>query len=172
MVIDTKRLRIRKFTLEDTDFIIRILNDPDFIRHVVDRGIRTTQEAENYLQEVPLKSYRENGFGFYVVALKTGEEEPETLIGMCGLIKRDFLQSPDIGYAFLPEFRGKGYAREAASAILELARNHFRISRVEAITSKDNFVSRTLLTDLGMTLSGTVIYPESSEELLLFTKEL
>ncbi|OZG72280.1 hypothetical protein BTA51_16200 [Hahella sp. CCB-MM4] len=183
MVFDTERLVVRELTMGDTDFVIDILNDPDFIRNVVDRGVRTKEDAENYLLEGPLKSYRDHGYGLFAVELKPGQKikqgQIETdnkvadkPIGLCGLIKRDFLAAPDIGFAFLPDFRGQGYAKEAAMGTLRLARDELHIPQVMAITSKENVDSMTLLIKLGMKMSGTVTYPGSGEELNLFIKDL
>ncbi len=173
MFFKTERLLVRELTLEDTDFIIDILNDPDFIRNVVDRGIKTTEDAENYLKEGPLKSYRENGFGLYVVETRADVNGQEAKpIGMCGLVKRDFLEAPDIGFAFLPAYRGQGYAKEAAMGTLQLARDNLGIRRVMAITNRDNVDSMTLLIKLGMRLSGTVTFPGTGELLNLFIKDL
>src|SRR5689334_11498954 len=112
----TERLTLRKLTLADAPFIFRLVNDPDFLVYIGDRGVRTLEDAGRYIQNGPLASYERYGHGLYGVALtKTGE-----LIGMSGLLKREQYADVDIGYAFLPEFRGGGYAFESGSTVLRI----------------------------------------------------
>src|SRR5688572_4300133 len=107
-VLETARLRLREFTLEDTPFIIALLNSPGWLQFIGDRNVRTPEQARGYLEHGPFKSYRENGYGLCLVEQK----ESGNPVGMCGVLKRDTLDSPDIGFAFLPGFQGQGYALE------------------------------------------------------------
>ena len=111
-VLETDRLNLRELTQDDAEFIVAQLNDPDFIRNVVDRGVRTIEAARAYIADVPMASYHRHGFGLRLVELK-GAHTP---IGICGLIKRDALDDVDIGFAFLPPYRAQGFALEAATA--------------------------------------------------------
>ena len=158
-ITTTGRLRLREFGFEDAAFVRELLNDPDFITHIADRGVRSTADAERYLAEGPMTSYARHGFGLWLVeALADG-----TPAGMCGLIRREGLSDPDIGYAFLPAFRGAGYAREAARATCSLARSRFGIERLLAIVNPGNAASIRLLQDLGFGDEGTVrLQPEAS----------
>src|SRR5690349_9858902 len=114
-MIETPRLHIRPFSFNDAPFILRLLNEPSFLQHIGDKGVRDLEGAKVYLTNGPMASYARHGHGLMAVVLKaTGEP-----IGMCGLLKRDNLEHPDLGYAFLPEFWSKGYAREAAKATLD-----------------------------------------------------
>ncbi|WP_108446684.1 GNAT family N-acetyltransferase [Halomonas denitrificans] len=151
-VIDTERLTIRHFEHRDADFIVRLLNDPSFIRHIADKGVRTREEAVRYLEHGPMASYRAHGFGLNLVQLK-GEGTP---IGMCGLVKRDELAGPDLGYAFLPAFCGRGYAFEAAAAVLDQGMAAHALEAVLAVTLPDNSRSHRLLNRLGFSATGTV----------------
>lgn len=151
-VTDTERLTLRRFEHGDADFIVRLLNDPSFIRHIADKGIRTREEAVRYLDTGPMASYRARGFGLNLVALK-GEGTP---IGMCGLVKRDELAGPDLGYAFLPAFCGHGYAFEAATAVLEQGMAAHALETVLAVTLPDNARSQRLLERLGFRAKGEV----------------
>lgn len=151
-VTDTERLTIRHFEADDADFIVRLLNDPSFIRHIADKGVRTREEAVRYLESGPMASYRAHGFGLNLVELK-GEGTP---IGMCGLVKRDELEGPDLGYAFLPAFCGQGYAFEAAAAVLEQGMAAHALDTVLAVTLPDNARSHRLLDRLGFRATGTV----------------
>ena len=143
-VLETKRLLLRHFTPDDDAFTLSLVNDPDFVRFVGDRGLRTFRQAREYLLDGPLDSYDKHGFGGYVVQLRDG-----TPVGMCGLLRRDELDAPDLGFAFLAEHRGKGYALESAIAVLEYERATHDLERVLAIVSRDNARSITLLEKLG-----------------------
>jgi RimJ/RimL family protein N-acetyltransferase len=144
-ILQTARLRLRIATLDDTVFYHALVNDPDFIEHIGDRGIRTLDEARAALLAGPIAMQEERGHSLYVVELM----ETETPIGMCGLIKRDTLDEVDIGYAYLPVGRGQGYAFEAAQAVLAYA-PALGLERVLAITSPGNVASNGLLRKLGM----------------------
>lgn len=145
-ILDTKRLHINKLDPTYDRFIYELLNDPGWIRFIGDRGIKTLADAQKYIANGPMESYRVNGFGLYVVKLK-GSEIP---IGISGLIKREGLEDVDIGYAFLPQYRGMGYALEAAVALLEYAHKEIGLKKVVAITNPDNEDSIKLLLNAGM----------------------
>ncbi|MFG0606957.1 GNAT family N-acetyltransferase [Vibrio mimicus] len=152
-VCKTDRLVIRHFELRDSDFIIRLLNEESFIRYIADKNVRTTQEAIHYLTHGPINSYQVNGFGLNMVELKTCG----TPIGMCGVLKRSELDTPDLGYAFLSEHWRKGYAQEAAIAVLQHAFQHYGLEKVLAITLPDNQASNALLRKIGFQPLGTQI---------------
>jgi len=163
MDIRTPRLAMRRFTLDDADFILALVNDPDWIRNIGDRKVRTLDEAREYLVKGPMALYERLGFGLYLVALKqTGER-----IGMCGLVKRAGLDHVDIGFAFLPAWRGKGFAEEAARAVLAHARD-LGLEKVVAIVSPENAPSIRLLERIGMRAAGAVRLPKGEEDVLLF----
>jgi RimJ/RimL family protein N-acetyltransferase len=119
-ILETERTRLREFRLDDTAFIIELLNSPGWIKFIGQRNVKTDEQAADYLRNVPLKSYRAHGFGLWLVEQK----DDRKAIGMCGIIKRDQLENPDIGFAFLPDYAGKGYAFETASATLSFAKDH------------------------------------------------
>ena len=163
-ITTTERLRLREFEFEDAAFVHDLLNDPDFIAHIADRGIRSTADAERYLADGPMTSYARHGFGLWLVETLDGGMPA----GMCGLIRREGLSDPDIGYAFLPAFRGAGYAREAARATCALAGSRFGIERLLAIVNPGNASSIRLLQDLGFGDEGTVrLQPDASALRLL-----
>lgn len=146
--LETDRLRIRRLTLGDAPFIVQLLNDAAFVRYIGDKGVRSEADACRYLREGPMASHERFGFGLDRVELKeTGEP-----IGICGLLQRDTLPQPDVGFAFLAEHRGRGLAREAVAAVLERARAAQGIDTVLAITSLDNERSIALLQGLGFRL--------------------
>lgn len=166
-LMETERLAIRLMSIDDAAFILTLVNEPSWLQFIGDRGVRTIEDAQAYIRNGPLASYSRSGFGFYLVGLKT----TATLIGMCGLVKRDYLDDVDIGYAFLPAYWGNGYAFEAASAVMEYGRDVLDLPRVVAITTEDNDRSARLLHRLGMHHERLVHEPQSGENLRLFVKE-
>lgn len=164
-IFETERLRLREFKADDTEFIIRLLNSPGWIEFIGDRNVNTEEQALDYLQNGPIKSYSENGYGLSLVELKN-EKIP---IGMCGIIKRDNLENPDIGFAFLPDFFGKGYAYEIANATLIYAKDKLKLPKVCAITVSSNKSSLNLLEKIGMNFIKTFCFPNDKEELILYS---
>lgn len=159
----TERLILRQFTLADAPFIIALLNSEGWLRYIGNRNINTLADAEQYLHNVPLKSYADNGFGLYAVTLK----DTGTVIGSCGLIRRDTLPHVDIGFAYLPEYMGKGYGYEAATAVLQQAKA-LGLDTVLAITDIDNIPSQKLLEKLGLRYKENITLPNVAEELRLY----
>lgn len=146
VILSTPRLALREMTAADAPFILELLNDPSFIRNIGDRGVRTVEGAREYIRNGPQASYRQHGFGLWLVELK----EAAAPIGMCGLLKRDTLDDPDIGFAYLPAFQSKGYGYEAAAAVLSYASDILRLPRVVAIVNPGNDASGRLLEKLGL----------------------
>lgn len=144
-ILATERLRLRTVTLDDAAFYHALVNDPAFIEHIGDRGIRTLEQARQSVLDGPVAMQLQRGHSLYLVELK----DDATPIGMCGLIKRETLDGVDIGYAFLPAWRGQGYALEAAQGVLAYAPT-LGLRRVLAITSPNNIASNRLLLKLGM----------------------
>ena len=165
MVVETRRLSVRRLTLDDAPFIWELLNDADFVRFVGDRGVRTVDDARDYLTKGPLEMYERLGFGLWCVELRT----TQTPIGICGLLKREWLDDVDLGFAFLPDFRGEGYAFEAASAVIGHGFDHLALPRMAAIVSPGNVKSDKLLARLGMQFRSMVRAPESGNDVRLLT---
>ena len=164
IVTTTPRLVIREFTSRDPEFIVRLLNTPQWLQYIGDRKVKTKKDALKYLENGPIKSYHEHGFGLYLVALR----DENISIGMCGLIKRDALEDVDIGFAFLPEFYGKGYAYESAISVVNHARS-LGLKRVVAITLPDNESSIRLLKKINMNFEKMFQLPNDEKELMLFS---
>ncbi len=167
LVRETPRLRLRRVAARDADFILELLNEPDFIRFIGDKGVRTIHAARRYILDGPLASYRRHGFGLYLVELK----ETGAPIGICGLVKRDSLEDVDVGFAFLQRFRGQGYAFEAAAASLAHAREDLGLARVVAITAPDNEASIRLVEKLGLRFDRMVELAGIDGETRLFTPD-
>ncbi|MBV1910747.1 MAG: GNAT family N-acetyltransferase [Kangiellaceae bacterium] len=164
MICDTERLRIQRFSLDDTAFIIQLLNQRSFIDNIADKGVRTEQDAVNYLESGPISSYKEFGFGLSMIKLESSDEP----VGMCGLLKRPELAYPDIGYAMLDTFVGKGYAEEAARGVIKKAISGHSLFRLSAVTSPDNSRSIGLLQKIGFRLEGVIeLYNEKTNYYLL-----
>lgn len=164
-VIETDRLSLRHLSTADVQFVLQLLNEPSFIRYIGDKQVRTLDDARKYLLEGPVKSYATYGFGLNLVELKPDR----TPIGMCGLLQRDTLPGPDIGFAFLPDYWNQGYAFEAAMAVMKHARENLGVDRVLAITSPDNDASAKLLTKIGLRFDRIVKLSEDAGEVKLFT---
>jgi RimJ/RimL family protein N-acetyltransferase len=151
-VLETERLVLRHLTPEDAAFILELVNEPGWKKYIGDRGIDTLDDARKYIETVPLASYAKHGFGLWAVELK----DDRSVVGMCGLIKRDTLDDVDIGFALLSRFEGKGYAREAANATLAYARDQLGLRRVVAITTQHNHRSGVVLERAGMSYEGPI----------------
>ncbi|PMH00836.1 GNAT family N-acetyltransferase [Vibrio lentus] len=143
--VETARLRLRMITPQDAAFIQRLYGSEDFLRYIGDKEITDTDKAVEYIENNILKMHQEKGVCLLVVEIK----DSSTPIGVCGLIKRDNLESHYIGYGFVPEVYGQGFALEAAQAIIEEAKHNADIDHLVAITTSDNIRSIALLTKLG-----------------------
>lgn len=144
-IATTERLILRRFTFDDAPFVLRLLNDPSFLRFIGDRGVCNLIDAENYLRTGPMASYETHGHGLNAVVLR----ERNVCVGMCGVLQRETLVGPDLGYAFLPEFTGLGLAEEATRAALKHAHDVLRMPEMLAIVQPDNLASIKLLHKLG-----------------------
>lgn len=164
LALETDRLTLRPFEDADAPFIVRLLNEPGFLRYIGDRGVRTEQDARGYISRVAEESYRQHGFGLLLVQRKP-DGAP---IGMCGVMQKPWLDSPDLAYAFLAEAAGHGYATEAARAVLAHARADLRLGRIDAVVTADNAASIRVLERLGFTARGVVVDPGSQDALQLY----
>ncbi len=167
-ILETERLILRHLTTDDAAFILKLLNEPAFLRFIGDKGVRNLEDARNYILSGPVSSYERNGFGLYLVALK----DNGVSIGICGLIKRDSLPDVDVGFAFLPQFWKKGYAFESASAVVAFGRDTFKLDRIVAIADIENDASARVLEKLGMRLDKLIKLTDSSETVKLFVPEV
>lgn len=145
MIATTQRLHLEKLALADSPFIFKLVNEPGWIKFIGDRGIRNMEDAEAYIINGPQKSYADFGFGLFKVSLQNG-----TPIGLCGLLQRDYLDHPDIGFAFLAEYTGKGFALEAAEATMQYANETLNEKTIMATTLPENEKSISLLEKLGL----------------------
>jgi [ribosomal protein S5]-alanine N-acetyltransferase len=166
-VLETERLNLRRVTFDDAPFLLELLNDPSFLRFIGDKGVRTLDDAREYARTGPMASYERFGFGLLLVELK----ETGAPIGMCGLLQRDTLPQPDIGFAFLPAYQSKGYGKESAAAVMKYGHDTFGMKRILAITSLDNDASIALLERIGLKFEGITRLTPDAGEIRLFAWE-
>jgi ribosomal-protein-alanine N-acetyltransferase len=167
VILTTARLTLRDLGDQDAAFILRLLNEPSFIRNIGDRGVRTLEDARGYIARGPVASYARHGFGLYLVERRQ-DGQP---IGICGLLRRDELTDPDLGFAFLPEYWSQGYARESATAIQRHASEVLGLPRLLAITNPRNGGSIRLLGKLGFTFDRLMRLKEDGDEVKLFVHD-
>ncbi|WP_162063957.1 GNAT family N-acetyltransferase [Vibrio taketomensis] len=164
VVCETERLIVRQFEYSDAEFIVQLLNEESFIRYIADKNVRTIEDACNYLTQGPMASYDMYGFGLSMVCLK----ETQTPIGMCGVLKRPELDLPDLGYAFLSQYTGQGYASEAAIGVLNHTLITYSLDSVLAVTLPANTRSNRLLSRVGFSIKGDVMLYGSPNTLYEF----
>jgi ribosomal-protein-alanine N-acetyltransferase len=163
-MITTSRLHISPFTAADAPFIQELLNSPPWLKYIGDRNIHSDEDALQYLEDKVLPAYASSGLAGWRVALK----ESDIPIGNCGFYQRDFLDHPDFGFAFLPDYLGQGYGYEAARACLDYGMKEHGVKEALAITQENNRPSIGLLKKLGFREDGTVKWPGDEKELMLF----
>lgn len=160
MFLESERLIIREARVEDAPFYFKMYNDPDWIKYINDKGLKTVEETEAHLKDVLLKNSKLNGLGFYTVVLK----ETNEIIGTTSALQREKLEYIDIGYAFLPKGRGKGYAKEAAQLTMGFIKDKFQQEKVYAFTLPENGSSKRLLESLGFVFIGMKTVFEGEED--------
>jgi len=165
--LETERLQLRYYTAADAPFIYELMNSEGWLNYIGDRDIKSIADAETYIKEKYLPSYELNGHGAYIVILK----ETGIAVGSCGLYKRENLEHPDIGFAFLTEYLGKGYGFEASQGVMKHAKEELGIRTFLGITLPTNIPSIKLLEKLGLKKKGPFFFNDGTEELLLFSNE-
>lgn len=163
-ILETKRLFLQQATSSDAKFILELLNDPAFIQNIGDRGLQTLEDARNYISNSLIASYKDYGFGMYLVILRDTRE----VAGLCGLVKRSGLDDVDIGHAFLPRYWSKGYATEAALAVKEYAKDTIGLKRLVAITDPLNQGSIRVLEKIGLKFEKMIRLSKDDIKLKLY----
>ena len=167
-ILSTERLALYRFNLDDAAFAMALVNDPSFIQYIGDKGVRTLDDAREYLRKGPLASYERHGFGLFKV-LRRADAEP---VGMCGLLKRDTLDDVDLGYAFLPAFWSNGYALESVAGVLDYGRRQHQLTRVVAIVQTDNLPSIRVLERSRFAFERSIQLDLDAKPLHLFGRDL
>lgn len=166
-VLETARLRLRACEAADAPFILALLNDPGFLANIGDRGVRTLEDADGYIRERVQTQYAAHGFGMWLV-LNRMDDQP---LGLAGLVRREGLEHPDVGYAFLQRASGRGYATEATQAVLRHARQVLGLDRIDAIVAPHNHASMAVLAKAGLRPLGDVLLPGNAAPIRHFTTE-
>lgn len=164
-VLSTERLELRWLEHDDSEFILELLNDRTFIENIADRNVRTTEDALKYIDKIR-KNYETQGYGFFLVSDLSGQK-----LGICGVIHREGLSLPDVGFAFLPAHTGKGYAFESARAVLEKAALDWGMREICAIVSEKNKRSVQLLKKLGLSYRKKVRLKDDEPEVDLYLRD-
>ncbi|MFT4249408.1 MAG: GNAT family N-acetyltransferase [Pseudomonas sp.] len=165
VTIETERLRLRELEPErDAASMLALLNDPAFIAGIADRGVRSVAQAADYLRGWHGAQYARYGFGHYALELR----ETGTFIGTTGLIQRADLALADIGYGLLSAHHRRGYAEEAARAVMAHARDALGMRGLCGIVSPGNAASVRLLEKLGLRRCGEYTLAEEREPLAYY----
>jgi ribosomal-protein-alanine N-acetyltransferase len=161
-ILTTERLRLREIVAADAPFVLAQLNDPGFLEHIGDRGVRSEADAARYIAERYTAHYARHGYGLYLVELG------DTPIGTCGFVRREGMPAPDLGYAYLAAYARRGYALEAGAAMLRYGRDVLGMKTIVAFTRPENVASAALLRRLGFVDEGSIVLPGYSETSLFF----
>lgn len=164
-IVETKRLTLDKASLNDAGFFHKLMNSTTWLEFIGDRGIRSEHEAADYIQNGLIYSYDRYGFGLYKIELK----ENKVPIGICGFVKRDYLDHADIGFAMLPNYEGLGFMLEAALACMSFGYNSLGLNPILAVTTFENTRSKHLLQKIGLHEIGKIKPPLFENEFLLFS---
>ena len=165
--IETERLLIRPTNISDAEFIFNLLNTPKWLKYIGNRNLKTAKDAEDYIKLKMLPQLERLGYSNNTVIRK----KDNIKIGTCGLYNREGIDGVDIGFAFLPEYEKQGYAYEASSKLILIAKTHFNINKINAITIKENISSQKLIKKLGLSFDKLIRIPNDTEELLLYNIE-
>jgi len=163
-IVKTRRLTIRHLQTGDAAFILELVNQPAWLEHIGNKKVYCLDDAKNYILNGPVAMYREHGFGLFLVENNISRQA----LGICGLIKREILESPDIGFAFLPEHWRRGYAFEAANAVIDDAHKRLNIKVILAIATQQNQASINLLGKLGFEFQEKM--QDNNKELNIYTR--
>ncbi|MBA4257974.1 MAG: hypothetical protein C0446_02340 [Chitinophaga sp.] len=168
LTLQSERLFIRTLTIIDAGFMLQLMNSPNWIKNIGDRRVTNKTEASNYILNKIIPSYKKNGFGLFLVCLKENKKP----IGICGILQREGLNTPDLGFAIIPAMEGQGFATEASKVVIQFAREVLDLSTLAGITKPDNIASISVLTKLGMEFEQSIKLPEDPNTFSLYTMVL
>lgn len=159
----TERLAIEPLTNKDSNFMLDLVNSDGWLRFIGDRKVRSLNDADGYVRNI----LDNDKTKYWVVKLSNTNEK----VGIITLIQKDYLNHPDFGFAFLPEYQGKGYAYESAIAVLDYLQNNMKgYATLLAVTSPDNIKSVNLLERLGMSFDKSI--EVEGEEIFQYSVQL
>lgn len=166
--IETERLQIRALTIIDAGFMMQLMNTPTWIKNIGNRNVNNKTTASNYIANNIINSYNINGFGLFLVNLKKEYQS----VGICGIVKREGLTTPDLGFAIMPKYEGKGIATEASKAVIEYATESLQLSTLAGITKPENIASIRVLEKVGMKFKEMIQLPKDPNLFSLYTMAL
>ena len=164
----TKRLVLREASLDDAEFVLELINDPGWLKYISQHSIDTLEKAKEYIEERLLSAYNQHGYGLWLMQ----RASDSVMIGMCGLVRRESLPGPDLGFALVQQYSGLGYAQEASEAAIQYAIKHSIDSTLLAITLPENQPSINLLERLGFSYDADFIAQDSEERLLRYALDI
>ena len=167
VIFETERLFLKSVKIEDAHFILELYNSPKFLQFVGDRNIKVVEDAEKHIREKFLPHYETHGFGSYIIVRKSDSKK----VGNVGIYKRDGLAAPDIGFSLLPEFERQGYGFEGSKRLLKSGFHEFGLTKISAITIKENIGSQKLIEKLGLQFKSIIQLPDYHEELMYYEIE-
>jgi len=156
-IIETTRLAIREINWGDRESLADILSDKEVMYYSF-KGVCTPVEIENYIVDCQT-NYKTNGFGQWAVIDKLHQK----LIGLCG-INNDFngdFSIKHVNYRFAVNFWGKGFATEALSAVIEVAKYRFSLEELYALIEPENKASVIIAANQGFQFDKEALYQES-----------
>jgi RimJ/RimL family protein N-acetyltransferase len=162
--LSTERLRLRPLSVDDAAFVLRLVNEPDFLEHIGDKGLRDFVGAKRFLRQGSWTRQELAGHGMLAVEPLIGGEP----LGVCGLLHRPALDLSDVGFAFLSTHRGRGYATEAAREVVRYGREQLGLERVHGLVSPANAASIRVLEKLGLQRRGEVRLGEDGRATVLY----
>lgn len=161
--ISSKRLFIAPLNVNDNAFVLALFNTPGWLQFIGDRNLKNVDDATHFINK-----YLENeNAAIWTFCVKENHTEP---LGIITLIKRDFLDFPDIGYAVLPKYMQQGLAYEATLAVLDLIMNEQLHKKIYAMTLPENKASVNLLNKLNFSYNKELV--EKDELLHIYSVEL
>lgn len=159
---------LRKMTIADSPFILELTNEPGWLTQIGDKQIHSLKQATHFIKSGPMQTYENYGFGLYLAVLK----DNQVPLGICGLLKRSYLDAPDLGYAISQNFYRQGFAQMSCELVLGMLKQLTNAAYIYATTKNSNQASQNLLIKLGFTQDGVLVTPGWDDNLLLFRKFL
>lgn len=148
----TERTFITRLLASDAPFILQLVNSPGWLQYIGDKEVKDEFNARRFIKQRFLSSYDSFGYGYYLVK----SIELNTPMGIVGFTNREEYDNPDFGFAFLPEFEGQGFAREASVAIMDYGQREFGFPVLDAGTLPENHSAARLLARLGFKAQGKI----------------
>ena len=153
-ILETDRLLLRHFNLDDAEAFFRMVSDPEVTRYTGGVGAKTLEEARKELEQRPLRDYQVHGYGRFAAVYKaTGQ-----VIGFAGLKYLEDVNEVDLGYRFFKEYWGQGLATEASKALVPYGFDVVRLPRIIAFADPENKASRRVLEKVGFTFEKLTTY--------------